>query len=54
MVATVSADYTGCQFAWVTAGAHTVSPLDENTSSGQPVQQQVLAIADVRWPYPPG
>ena len=37
-----------------TAGAQTVWPLDENTSSGQPVQQQVLAIAGVRWPYPPG
>jgi hypothetical protein len=53
VLATVGADHTGCQFAWVTAGAHTVWPLDENTSSGQPVQQQVLAIAGVRWPYPP-
>jgi hypothetical protein len=54
VVATAGADYTGCQLAWVTAGAQTVWPLDENTSSGQPVQQQILAIADVRWPYPPG
>ena len=54
VVATMSADYTGCQSAWVTAGAHTVAPLDENTGAGQPVQQQVLAIADIRWPYPPG
>jgi hypothetical protein len=53
-VATAGADYTGCQFAWVTAGAQTISPLDENTSSGQPVQQQILAIAGIRWPYPPG
>ena len=36
------------------AGAQTVWQLDENTSSGQPMQQQVLAIAGVRWPYPPG
>ena len=54
VVATVGADYVGCQFAWVTVGAQTVWPLDENTSSGQSVQQQVLAIAGVRWPYPPG
>jgi len=54
VVATAGADYVGCQFAWVTVGAQTVSPLDTNTDSGQPVQQQVLAIAGVRWPYPPG
>jgi hypothetical protein len=54
VVATAGADYVGCQFAWVTAGAHTIWPLGENSSSGQPVQQQILAIAGVRWPYPPG
>ena len=52
VVATEGADYVGCQFAWVTAGAQTIWPLDENTSSGQPVQQQILAIAGVHWPYP--
>src|SRR6516164_2308 len=36
------------------AGAQTVWQLDENTSSGRTMQQQVLAIAGVRWPYPPG
>jgi hypothetical protein len=54
VVATVDADYVDCQFAQVTVGAQTVCPLDESTSSGQPMQQQVLAIAGVRWPYPPG
>ena len=54
VVATVDADYVDCQFAQVTVGAQTVWPLDENTSSGQPMQQQVLAIAGLRWPYPPG
>lgn len=54
MVATLGADYLGCQFAWVTVGAQTVWPLDEDTGSGPPVQQQVLAIAGVRWPYPLG
>ena len=53
VVATVDADYVDCQFAQVTVGAQTLCPLDENTSSGQPMQQ-VLAIAGVRWPYPPG
>jgi hypothetical protein len=42
VAATAGADYAGCQFARVTAGAQTVWPLDENTGSGQPVQQQVL------------
>lgn len=54
VVATVDADYVDCQFAQVTIGAQTVWLLDENTSSGQRVQQQILAIAGVRWPYPPG
>ena len=54
VVATVDADYVDCQFAQVTVGAQTVWPLDENTSSGQSLQQQVLVIAGVRWPYPPG
>jgi hypothetical protein len=54
VVATAAADYTGCQFAWVTAGAQTVWQLDENTSSGRTMQQRILAIEAVRWPYPPG
>jgi hypothetical protein len=54
VVATVGADYGGCQFAWVTVGAQTVWPLDDYTSSGRQLQQQVLAIAGTRWPSPPG
>jgi hypothetical protein len=54
VIATAGADYVGCQFAWVTAGPQTIWPLDENTGAGQPVQQQILAIAGIRWPYPPG
>jgi hypothetical protein len=54
VVATAGAAYVECQFAWVTVGTQTISPLDGNTSSGQPAQQQILAIAGVRWPYPPG
>jgi hypothetical protein len=54
VVGTAGADYTGCQFAGVTAGAQTIWQLDENTSSEETMQRQVLAIAGVRWPYPPG
>jgi hypothetical protein len=51
-VATILATYTGCA---------TVSKLDApsgpflngNTASGQQVQQVILAIAGVRWPYTP-
>lgn len=53
VIATAGADYVGCQFAWVTVGAQTIWPLDGNVSSGQPVQQQILAVAGIRWPYPP-
>lgn len=45
VVATAGADYVDCHFAWVTVGTQTVWPLDESTSAGQPLQQQVLAIA---------
>jgi hypothetical protein len=34
VIATVGGDHVGCQFAWVTVGAQTVWPLDENTDSG--------------------
>ena len=54
VVATMNAAAVDCQFAQVTVGAQTIWPLDENTSSGQSIQQQVLAISGVRWPYPPG
>jgi len=54
VVATAGADYVGCQFAWVTVGAQTIWPLAEETSSGPSLQQQVLAIAGVSWPFPPG
>jgi len=38
----------------VTADAQTVWSLNEKHQFRQSVQQQVLAIAGVRWPYPPG
>jgi hypothetical protein len=55
VVATAGAGYVGCQMAWVTAGTQTTGPLAEQISlSGPTLQQQVLAIAGISWPYPPG
>jgi hypothetical protein len=54
VVASVTATSVGCPFVGVTVGGRTVAPLDNDTSSGQPVQQEILAIAGIRWPYPPG
>jgi len=53
VVASVTAGYSGCHIVTVSS-ATSLPPLDENTSSGQPMQQQVLAIAGVGWPYTPG
>ncbi len=51
-VATVLAMYTGC--SGIASPASPNMPfLQEDTSSGQQVQQLVLAIAGVRWPYTP-
>jgi hypothetical protein len=52
MVGSVTATYVECPFVEVTVGARTSAPLDNDTSSGQPVQQQILAIAGIHWPYP--
>jgi hypothetical protein len=37
------ADCAECQFGRVTVGRHTMWPLDENTSSGPPIQQHAPA-----------
>jgi hypothetical protein len=50
-VATVLATYTGCPRVWL-PGASTPL-LQDYTRSRQQVQQRVLAIAGVRWPYTP-
>jgi hypothetical protein len=52
VLATVVATYTGCSRVWNT-GAPDTRYLEDYTSSGQQVQQLVLAIAGVRWPYTP-
>jgi hypothetical protein len=52
VVATVLATYTGCPRVW-RLGAQNMPYLEDQTSSGQQVQQLVLTIAGVRWPYTP-
>jgi hypothetical protein len=52
VVASVTVEYYGCQWVWVTIGAHTLPALFQYTSSEQPTQQRVLTIAGVSWPYP--
>jgi len=54
VVASVTATYVGCPYVQVTVGARTLAPLNNYTSSEQPVQQSILAIAGIRWPFPPG
>ena len=51
-VATVLATYTGCS-GIATPDAPNMPVLEGDTGSGQQVQQLVLAIAGVRWPYTP-
>ncbi len=50
--ATVLATYTGCS-GISRPDAPNMPFLEDDTSSGQQVQQLVLAIAGVRWPYTP-
>ncbi len=52
VVATVLATYTGCS-GISSPDAPAMPFLEDYTSSGQQVQQLVLAIAGVRWPYTP-
>jgi hypothetical protein len=51
VVATMLATYTGC--SGVTNPDESIPLLDDYTNSGQQVQQLVLAIGGVRWPYTP-
>jgi hypothetical protein len=51
-VSTVLATYTGCS-GISSPDAPAMSFLEDSTSSGQQVQQLVLDIAGIRWPYTP-
>jgi hypothetical protein len=52
IAASVTAEYHGCQWVCVTIGAHTLPALFQYTSSEQPMQERVLTIGRVSWPYP--
>ncbi len=48
------AQYGGCGSVSVRTGGRDMPALSEDPGSGPPLQQQVLAIAGVSWPVPPG
>lgn len=54
VLASVTAQDAGCQFVWVTVGTQTLPAFDAYTGSELPIQQRVLIIAGVDWPYTPG
>ncbi len=54
VVARLSAGYGGCGIVSVSIEGRSMPALSDYTSSGQRLQQRVLAIAGVRWPYSPG
>ncbi len=54
VVAVLRAEYNGCGIATLTIRGHEMPALSDCTSSGQSLQQRVLAIAGISWPYSPG
>ena len=54
VVARLTAEYGGCGVVSVSIGGRSMPALSDYLASGQPLQQRVLAIAGVSWPYPPG
>jgi hypothetical protein len=54
VVAWLTAEYGGCGVVSVSIGGKSMPALSDYTGSGPQLQQRVLAIAGVRWPYPPG
>jgi hypothetical protein len=54
VVARLSAEYAGCGVVSVSIDGRAMPALSDYTGSGQQLQQRVLAIAGVRWPYLPG
>ena len=51
VVARLTAEYGGCGVVSVSIGGRSMPALSDYLGSGQPLQQRVLAIAGVRWPY---
>jgi len=54
VVAQLTAQYGGCGTVSVSIDGRAMPALSDYTSSGQQLQQRVLAIAGARWPYLPG
>jgi hypothetical protein len=54
VLAQFSAEYAGCGTVSVSVGGRSQPALSDWTTSGQPFQDRVLAIAGVRWPHQPG
>jgi len=54
VVARLNAEYCGCGVVSVSIGGTSMPALSDYAGSGAQLQQRVLAIAGVRWPYPPG
>jgi hypothetical protein len=54
VVARVTAPYGGCGIVSLTVNGRSMPALTDETNAGPQLQQQVLAIAGVRWPYRPG
>ena len=54
MVARLTAEYGGCGVVSVGIGGRSMPALSDYPVSGPQLQQRILAIAGVRWPYEPG
>ncbi len=52
VVARLTAGYGGCRIVSVSIEGRSMPALSDDTRSGPPLQQRVLAIAGVRWSYP--
>jgi hypothetical protein len=54
VVARLTAEYDGCGVVSVSIGGTSMPALSDDMGAEPQLQQRVLAIAGVRWPYPPG
>jgi hypothetical protein len=54
VLARLGAEYNGCGIVSISVRGRSMPALSDYTKSGQRLQQRVLAIAGVRWPYSPG
>jgi hypothetical protein len=52
--ARLNAGYGGCGVVSVSIGGMSMPALSDYAGSEPQLQQRILAITAVRWPYPPG